>query len=78
MSSTEGSKSGWHNKPPPHTGPIPLQNNVSMVKQLATALSLSTKNFENWTLTAQYRAEQFPKDFYVSGELLFAKTHCFC
>ena len=71
---TGGTKSGWHNKLPPPPSPqteFPLQNNVSMAKRLLTALS--AKKLRNLTFTPQYRAEQFPNDLYVSGELLFCK-----
>ena len=71
-----GSKPGWHNKPPPQTEPLLLQNNVSMAKRLPTALSSSAKKLRNLTLTPQYRAKQFPNDLCVvcvSGELLFCK-----
>ena len=65
---TEGSKSGWHNKFPP-----PRQNNVSVAKWLPKASSSSTKKLRDSTLTPRYRAEQFPNNLYVSGELLFYK-----
>ena len=69
---TEGGKSGWHNKGThPQTEPLLLQNNVSMAKQLPTALSsLAKKKLRNSRLTPQYRAEQFPNNLYVS-----ANTH---
>ena len=42
---TGGSKTGWHNKPPPQTE-LTCQNNVSMAKRLPTALTLSVKKFK--------------------------------
>ena len=72
-----GTKSGWHNKSPPlppsPQTELPNQNNVSMAKRLPTAPSSSVKKLRNLTFTPQYRAEQFPNDLYVSGELLFCK-----
>uniref|UniRef100_A0A3Q2P9V1 Uncharacterized protein n=1 Tax=Fundulus heteroclitus TaxID=8078 RepID=A0A3Q2P9V1_FUNHE len=43
-----------------------------MAKRLSTA-PLSARKLRNTMLSPEYRAEQFPRDFYVSGELLFCK-----
>ena len=50
--------------------PLPLKNNVSMAKQLPTAPSSAAKKLRNLTFTPQFRAEHFPNNLYVSGELL--------
>uniref|UniRef100_A0A3P8SCX6 U1-type domain-containing protein n=1 Tax=Amphiprion percula TaxID=161767 RepID=A0A3P8SCX6_AMPPE len=44
-----------------------------MAKRLLVALSSSAKKLRNSTLSPQYRAEQFPNDFCVSGEQLFCR-----
>nr|XP_055073537.1 CGG triplet repeat-binding protein 1-like [Misgurnus anguillicaudatus] len=44
-----------------------------MAKRLSAAVISSAKKLRNATLSPQFRAEQFPHDFYVTGELLFCK-----
>ena len=56
--------------PPP---PLSHLNSASMAKRLPSAPSTSAKKLTNLTFPPQYRAEQFPNDLYVLGELLFCK-----
>ena len=50
---TTGSKSGWHNKPPPQTEPLPHQNNVSLAKQLPAAPSAKKIETRHLTLSTE-------------------------
>ncbi len=48
------------------TLPTPLLNIASMSKQPPETLAKSAKKLQNLSLTREYRAEQFPNDFYAS------------
>ncbi len=50
-----------------------LPNKASMTKQPPDMLSKSAKKLQNSPLPPKNRAEQFPNDLYVSGDMLFCK-----
>ena len=70
---TEGNKSGWHNKPPPDWAPPPSKQ-CKHGEAAAHSSAFFSEKLRNSTLTPQYRAEQFPNDLYLSGQLLLCKS----
>ena len=68
---TEGSKSGWHNKPPPLTPPSKQCKHGEVAAHGAVFVGEKIERLDIYP--PQHRAEQFPNDLYVSDELLFCK-----